>query len=184
MKLNIHIYSGETKNSSRILKEIEAISKLNHEIDIVVTSTSRKGPEFNDDLGEGRKIKIFSLYFMRFEKSILVDLLKYMEFAVRVFVEYRCKKINYLNIHSLNVLVVGVALKLLGDVECLIYDPHELETERVGLRGAPKIISKYIEKFLIKFVDQVIVVSEPIAMWYKKTYRLNEVAIVRKIENK
>jgi glycosyltransferase involved in cell wall biosynthesis len=61
----------------------------------------------------------------------------------------------------------------------LIYDTHELETESAGSYGVRKVLSKIVERSLIGFADVVIVVSASISDWYKNTYRLASVPVVR-----
>ena len=52
----------------------------------------------------------------------------------------------------------------------VIYDTHELETEKIGMTPFRKKISLMIEKFFIHYCDKVIVVGEAIASHYKKLY--------------
>ena len=60
----------------------------------------------------------------------------------------------------------------------LIYDAHELETEKLALRGLRKFLSRLLERVLIPFVDEIITVSDSIAAWYAKTYRIESPAVV------
>ena len=61
----------------------------------------------------------------------------------------------------------------------VVYDCHELETEKYGLNGIRKKIAKITEKVLIKYTDLVVVVSESIHDWYLKEYNLKNVIIVK-----
>jgi glycosyltransferase involved in cell wall biosynthesis len=70
-------------------------------------------------------------------------------------------------------------LKKLGKASHLIYEPHELETERVGLFGMPRKLTKVLERFLIKHIDTLIVVSQPIRNWYIEKYGLEKVFVVQ-----
>ena len=75
------------------------------------------------------------------------------------------------NCHSLNCLFIGVILKIIRGVK-LIYDTHELETERNGLTGIKKVFSKKIEKYCIGYCDHIFVVGDKINRWYKNHYKL------------
>jgi glycosyltransferase involved in cell wall biosynthesis len=81
-------------------------------------------------------------------------------------------------------LPTGVLLKKFGHTKVLIYDPHELETERVGLRGKGQQLTKWLERKLIRFADKTIVVCDPIADWYKKKYALEHVYVIRNMPNR
>jgi glycosyltransferase involved in cell wall biosynthesis len=63
----------------------------------------------------------------------------------------------------------------------LIYDPHELETERLGLYGFGKKISKWIERKFIFSSDAIIVVSESILKWYTASYQLSNIFLIRNV---
>jgi glycosyltransferase involved in cell wall biosynthesis len=66
----------------------------------------------------------------------------------------------------------------------LILDAHELETERIGLKGVSKTLFKWIEKFAIKYIDLIVVVSNSIENWYRSTYKITNVTTVRNIPQK
>jgi glycosyltransferase involved in cell wall biosynthesis len=182
--MNLHLYGGVFKNTTRILKETQSIISLGLAKKIVVASVSpdQYGSQLRID--ENILVDQFIIFSTKLPKSTIADILKYFEYLVRVFLKYRGTQIANINAHSLNVLVVGVLLKKFGKTDRLIYDPHELETERVGLSGAPRMISKLVEKYLIRFVDHVIVVCDPIRDWYKDTYGLNNISVVRNIPKK
>lgn len=182
--MNLHIYAGQFKNASRILKETSSIIGLDLSSQVVITSVSESGKNITRSIDENLIIHAFGLYSSRFQKNLMSDVAKYLEYFIKVFLRYRKSNISVINAHSLNVLIIGVALKMFGNAQRLIYDPHELETERIGLSGAPRMISKLVEKYLIRFVDHVIVVCDPIRDWYQDTYGLNNISVVRNIPKK
>lgn len=61
----------------------------------------------------------------------------------------------------------------------VVYLPHELETERSGLAGFAKYRDKLYEYLFIQYVKDVVVVCEPIALWYRDRYKLRNVHVVR-----
>lgn len=182
--MNLHIYAGQFKNASRILKETRSIIDLGLSSQVVITSVSENGKNITLSIDDKRMVHAFGLYSSNLQKSLMSDLAKYLEYFVKVFFRYRNSKISVINAHNLNVLIIGVALKIFGDAERLIYDPHELETERVGLSQAPRMISKLVERWLIRYVDHVVVVCDPIRDWYQQTYGLKNVSVVRNIPKK
>jgi glycosyltransferase involved in cell wall biosynthesis len=85
-----------------------------------------------------------------------------------------------LQAHSLAALPPAVAAKKVLSVP-LIYDARELETERNGWKRLQKFVARRIESRLIRHADQVLVVSEMIADWYRDTYGLDNVTVVRNV---
>lgn len=63
----------------------------------------------------------------------------------------------------------------------LIYDAHELETERNGLGGVNKWLDRVIERSLIGRCGGVLCVSDSIADWYTRRYRIARPDVVRNI---
>lgn len=63
----------------------------------------------------------------------------------------------------------------------LLYDAHELETERGGWSWPQRFVAKLIERTLIRSVDATVVVSSSIENWYKKAYPGLNVQLVRNI---
>jgi glycosyltransferase involved in cell wall biosynthesis len=177
MVVNLHIYPSPFMFESRIMKETNSLIKLKLVNQIIIASGWQKGLKENEVIGSEFRIKrfrLFSQFIGRYGK-----ILKYFEFYIRVFFEYRNQHIHYLNCHSLLVLPIGFLLKKFGKTKILIYDPHELETEKVGLTGMSQTVSKWMERKLLNYVDKIIVVCDPIAEWYKNEYKLKMVYVIR-----
>ena len=116
-------------------------------------------------------------------KSLLLQAFKYLEWCSRVIFRLWRQDIRVLHAHSLNALPVSVVLKFLTGAK-LVYDAHELETERNGLHGIRKKISLILEFFCIRLVDGVIVVSDSIAGFYREKYKSVCPVVVRNIPAK
>ncbi len=85
-----------------------------------------------------------------------------------------------LHCHSLAALKPAVDAKMALGIP-LIYDARELETERNGWKWLQKVVAKRVEARLIRHVDAVLVVSDSIADWYRETYGLSNVTVVRNV---
>ncbi len=174
---NLHISLTEFRNESRVLKETNSI--LKHQIASKVYVASLH----SDDLLENQiyesniEVKRFKLSTRKLSKGLVIQGFKYLEFIFRVIFFYRNKNIKMVNIHSIALLPLGLLLKYLYNAK-LVYDTHELETETNGSKGIRKKLSKKLEKILIKRVDIVFVVSENIADWYKKEYKMPRPTVV------
>lgn len=178
-RINLHIYPSPFRFESRILKETKSLIELNLIDQIIIASTWEQDLLFVEEIDANRYLKRFKLFFNSFKKNPLVDIFKYFEFIIKVFWYYRSQNIAYVNCHSLLVLPIGVLLKKFGKAQILIYDAHELETERVGLKGTAQKITKWLEKNLIGYVDKIIVVCSPIADWYRNTYDLDNIYVIQ-----
>jgi glycosyltransferase involved in cell wall biosynthesis len=82
--------------------------------------------------------------------------------------------------HGLASLPISVALKLRLGVP-LLYDAHELETERHGWSFKTRLVAKIVERALIGFADHSIVVGESILDWYRKAYPGKPFSLVRNL---
>jgi len=78
-------------------------------------------------------------------------------------------------------LMAAVALKVLHPRAKLIYDAHELETERSGWSDLNKRLASWVESMWIYKADAVFVVSGLIGNWYRDRYQLSNVSLVRNI---
>ncbi len=177
--INLHVYPSPFKFESRILRETKSIIELGLADEVIIASGWNKDLKNWERIDDKRSVKRFKLFFDRFKKNPLIDVLKYFEFILKVFVFYKGKKINIINCHSLFVLPVGYLLKLLESKVWLIYDAHELESQKAGLNKVGKYVSSVMEKFLVKKVDRLIVVSPSIGKWYENKYGLIKVVVLR-----
>ena len=89
------------------------------------------------------------------------------------------RKIDLIHCNDLEPLLFCVWLKIItfGRIK-IIYDAHELETEKNAAKGLRKHLSKFLEARLISKVDAFITVSPSIAEWYRKVYALENPTVV------
>jgi glycosyltransferase involved in cell wall biosynthesis len=168
---NLHISLTEFTHESRALKQTATISSLSEIEHIFIAALHTEDLNKEEKITDRISLKRFALKTRNLSKSLPVQILKYLEFVLRVFFFYKEKNINIVNIHSLALLPLGYLLRLIYRAK-LIYDTHELETEQHNLKNLRKKMSKWLEYLLIKKVDHIFVVSENIADWYEKTYNI------------
>ncbi len=82
--------------------------------------------------------------------------------------------------HSIGPLAASVRIKRKTGAK-LLYDAHELETERAGLHGVRKWVDRHTERRLIRECDAVLCVSDSIADWYRDRYGIERPAVVRNV---
>jgi glycosyltransferase involved in cell wall biosynthesis len=178
--VNLHIYLSPFKNESRILKETASIIRLELADEIIIVASWRSSLPLKERIDEKRKVVRFKSFFQLLPNNIISESLRFFHLIFLIFFRFRSSKPAFVNCHSLSVLFAGVLFKKFAN-SVLIYDAHELETERAGLKGIKKFFAKGLEKILIHQCDHVIVVSNSIADWYKQEYNLNEVHVVRNV---
>ena len=149
-------------NESRIFKESRFLSK-NYNFDkIILLGIFQEGLKKEEALENNIYIKRVSLFNVK-KRSIM-----YLYYYLYVFLFIIFKRPKMINIHTLEFLPLALIAKIFRIK--VIYDAHELETEKANFKGFRKKISKIIERIFIRFVDKVIVVGEAIADEYKKMY--------------
>lgn len=180
-RLNLHIYPSAFKHESRILKETKSIIDLGLADKIVIVAVWEEGLPEREQIDEKREVWRVKLPAKPAKRTIFSEASRYIRLMRKIYKEYKGSSVTHINCHSLAVLPIGVLFKRRKKGITLIYDAHELETLRNGLYGARQKFSALLEKVLIGFVDELIVVSESIAEWYRKTYRLKKVHVVRNV---
>jgi glycosyltransferase involved in cell wall biosynthesis len=170
MKNNLHIYPSPLVNETRIFKEIKSIYELNYFDNIYLAGISKENLPVEENLAS---VKIRRFHLNRTNRNLIFEFIKFPIFCLNVFFYFRKKEIKVVNCHSLHVLPIGVLFKVFKKSQ-LIYDTHELETEVSSAQGLKKKFAKLLERFLIKFVDQIISVNVSIKDWYKREYNFSE----------
>lgn len=130
------------------------------------------------DLDEGGKpansiegINIYSISLKSMKWTFLPKMLMHtcsvIELTSKMLFKALCFKPTVVHCNDTMVLPLGVIVKIITGAK-LIYDAHELESNRNGLA---KMLGKLVfltEKLLWGFVDTLIVVSPSIQTWYKE----------------
>ncbi len=171
----IILYPRVNDHSSRILKQAYYLTEQNIVDEVLILSMY-----FDSKLEE--VVKISDKINIRRLKSVTHGLPKNaLGDAIKFYVfNNLCKKIikdispSLVIPHSLSVLPIGVWAKKSFNVK-LVYDAHELETERFNLKGLRQTISRRMERKLIGHCDKVIVVNEAILKWYQAAYNLQNI---------
>ena len=166
MKRVLHVSPTDIRYDSRILKELKAIN----EIDNIYLKA------FGVEDNEGHKYEIeVPSYLVIFQ--LLSKRLRFLPRPIRYFLnllEATLKltipgvrfKPDIIHCHDTLYLPIAIMIKFFCKSK-LIYDAHELESDKAG---QSKILSRYtlfIEKIAWKHIDLLITVSSSIIEWYK-----------------
>ena len=149
-------------NESRIFKEAIFIAQHLDFESILLIGLWKKGLPKEEYFDAKIHIKRIELGRLQKRAILYVYLFVYCFFFIVV---YRPKMIN---IHTLEFLPLAFIAKCLGLK--VIYDTHELETQKANAKGLRQKFSTLIEKTFIRYADSVVVVGEMIADVYKKMY--------------
>jgi len=125
-----------------------------------------------DSLAGSEKLNIESIILQSRKLTLLPAVLMHSLSVIELTIKMVFKAINLkpkvIHCHDTLVLPLGVLVKLFTGAK-LIYDAHELESDRNGLSNTLGKMTLFVEKLLWRFVDALIVVSPSIQKWYSDT---------------
>lgn len=173
MKSVANIVLNDFVNDNRVWKISNSLKRFC--LPPTVVAIHNKGLLEKERIGavDVERIKLTSRPWPKWK---VVQLLKYIEFLIRVF--FRFRNVDFIHCNDLNALPIGLLVKFFGRDVTVVYDCHEYETEVNGLRGLEKRAKKYLERALIGYVDEVITVSDSIANEYNRIYGIKNPCLV------
>ena len=175
-----HIFCSTLESEPRLIKSILSVrNKIDH-VYIIGLYSPTHGVHLKDEINYSiRKFRPFLNYV---PKVRYMSFIRYTFWYFRIVFYFIFKKIDVIHAHSIEDLPIAYLVSKLKKAK-LLFEPHELETERIGWVGFNKRLAKKIEKLLIHKVDKLYVVSQSIKDWYSKSYGLNidSIKIVRNI---
>ena len=166
---NLHVTLTPFANESRLLKQATTLADSSYVDDVTIVALWQDGLAPRETIADGITVIRMQLCSRSWGQTLVMQMLKYIEFTTRVIWLATRNQIGIFNCHALALLPLGVSVKLLTHAR-LIYDPHELETERAGLTGLRKLFSKLVERSLIRFCDHIFVVGDSIRSDYMQRY--------------
>lgn len=171
----ITVVLNSFQNDSRVLKE--AVSLYNNGFNVEVVALHQAPLKVREKI-KNVSVNRIQLKSRNWPKSKPVQLLKYLEFVYRVVKKYR--HVDIVHCNDLYTLPIGVLIKKLSKKQArIVYDAHEYEINDRPNQSRSSIRRTYLlEKFLIKYADKTITVSQSIAKAYKKLYGIETPAVV------
>jgi glycosyltransferase involved in cell wall biosynthesis len=161
-------------NDSRVLKEAISLANNNYAVEIIAhhDKNLKKTETYKNFL-----IKRFSYLDRSVTKNKIKKVAAYIKYIKESAVY--CKDFDILHCNDLNTLPIALIIKKIYNKNIkVIYDAHEYETETNGLHGIQKSLTKVLERFLIKYANKVITVSNAIADEYVKLYDIQKPSLV------
>ena len=179
----VHITPNAFRHSSRILKECAAASDVYHGAQIWVVALWESGTESEETTEEGISVWRVPLSSRRWPSNLLIQPIKYLEWLFRIIGRLRREDVMLIHAHSVASLPVGVILKWFTGAP-LVYDAHELESERNGISRLRNRLAGITEGIWIRAADATMTVCDSIADWYRNAYGIERPAVVRNIPAK
>ncbi len=170
----LHLSNSDIRIDPRIIKELKALEKLDFDdcIGLGIDRVDDQGLNIPDMAGDVKaeiltcQIKSYRGIFNKIPKQ-LAYVFGLLEITYKFSIAGIRFRPNIIHCHGPFVLLAGVIIKFFNGGK-LIYDAHELESNK---NGQSLIVSKsvfLIEKISWKSVDLLISVSDSILEWYKK----------------
>jgi len=162
------------QNDSRVLKESISLSNAGYEVEVIAHNNSGLNAY---EVEKNFVIRRFSYLDREKSKGIISKLGAYLKY-IKLSVQHT-KNFNILHCNDLDTLPIAFIIKKFINKKIkVVYDAHEHETERHHQSSFDKKILKIIERFLLRSVDKVITVSDPIAEEYVKLYGIKKPTLI------
>ena len=176
----VHVFLSPIQHESRLLKECRSALEARVAARVVVLGLWMDGLAETETNEPGLTIQRVRVRSRGLSRSLPAQALKYIEWMLRVLRRVGTQRPLLVHAHSLAALPVAILAKLW--YRCpVVYDAHELESERTGLTGLRKTLSRHTERLLIRYADRNIVVGEGIADWYACSYGIARPDVVRNV---
>ena len=128
-----------------------------------------------------RNSSVVSIALCSKRVSVLPELFKnilcVLEIIFKMFWMSIKFKPNIIHCHDTPVLPLGLILKALTGAK-IIYDAHELESDRNGLSAIGGKLTFFVEQKAWRFIDRLVVVSPSILSWYEQNIGYKKSAVV------
>ncbi|MCH7418398.1 glycosyltransferase [Pseudomonas mosselii] len=177
MKKILHLTHTDIASDSRVLKEMGALVAAGYKVNGVGVALNegahQSSVQFESQIKSIKTISRKLLFLPRTLRHIasLIELVfKMLPYAI-------WQRPNVVHCHDTLVLPLGVVVKLLTGAK-LVYDAHELESDRNGLSRMQGALTFGVEKLLWRFVDALIVVSPSIESWYRERFGPKPTAVI------
>lgn len=169
-------------NDARVLREATALTDLDYTVTIIAKKELSEMHLSSSEEVRGRvfvnrplKIELPQKITGKIKSSILIKHIPNMLLMFKMIMLGRKYDTDVYHAHDLNTLIQGiVSAKLRVNRKPLIYDSHEVQTSRTHY-SFDKIYK--IEKFLLNFVDEVIVENDTRANYHNDLYGIRPTPI-------
>jgi glycosyltransferase involved in cell wall biosynthesis len=167
-RYNVHVYPNPITHATRVEKVVRSIAAI-ASCKILIFGIHESHLPHSERLSQDVVVRRLQLTFGTNTRNTVLKVLQALEFSLLVLIRCRKQRVDVVNVHTLSLLPLGVAFKYLKGAS-IVYDIHELETEKAQWYGLRRRIARLVEGLLIRHAAQVVVVSPSIADWYSSEY--------------
>lgn len=180
MKTIVHIAFNDLAHESRALKATRVALRDGYADRVVWIGYDGPGLPSHEHHAEG--MEIVRLARRRFPgvPGSIERVLQLRDWGRRMRKEVLGIGPNLLHVHSLASLTQAAALKTVHGLP-ILFDAHELETERHGWSKLRRTAAKWSEWKVIGVPDAMMVVTDSIADWYRDAYDMARPTVVRNL---
>jgi glycosyltransferase involved in cell wall biosynthesis len=161
-------------NDSRVFKTANSLSSEGYKVSVVGHHDVNLA---KSEIVNGVKIHRVSFLNRKITKSKILKLIAYIKYIKEAL--FYSSETDIIHCNDLNTLPIGVLIKKFYNKNVkVVYDAHEYETQKNGLHGIDKKLVALLERYCIKYADQVITVSDSIAHEYVRLYGIDKPYVV------
>ncbi|MGE9746017.1 glycosyltransferase [Bdellovibrio bacteriovorus] len=162
---------------ARILKEMGCLADRGYNVFGFGVRNGMGAPKTTK--AGGFETYLISLYSRKlvFLPKIILHALSLVELTAKMIFFCLRKKPDLVHCGDTLVLPLGVLIKIFTGAK-VIYDAHELESEKIGLSKTLSFLTLSVEKILWRWIDALVVVSPSIARWYMDNVGKKDVEII------
>lgn len=165
----LHLSHTDIRHDGRILKELESLKKL-QDVEIHAFGINDYS-SITHALNQPNHLRTFNLHcnkIKRIPRAIAYTLFL-IEMFIRLIVPMLRLKPQIIHCHDTLVLPIGLIGKIFSK-SILIYDAHELESNKASQSKALSKATLLLEKISWKKIDLLVSVSPSITGWYEKKF--------------
>lgn len=179
-RTNVHFYPSTFRFESRMLKETSTALASGAVDEVLILARWEPGLSEVEQIDSHRTVRRLRTRLGDRLPGVLGSVVRLVEWQARAFIAIVRARPGIVNPHSLPVLPVAAAARLMTRA-AIIYDTHELETETVGASALRRRIGRMLERLLIPMCAAVVVVNQSIGDWYRTHYKRARVIVVRNV---
>ena len=161
----LHLTHTHIPSDSRILKEIYCLVDAGYKVAGIGVGRVMNTPSGVPDKFEHINVDIKSRKLL-FLPKVVRHFFTFLEILIKVIPKSVAYNADIIHCHDTFALFLGVVTKSFLRVK-LIYDAHELESEKNGQSQISKKFILFFERLVWKSITALIVVSPSIESWYR-----------------
>ena len=174
----LHLTHTDVRVDSRILKELSALQAAG-EYELYAIGMAEYGGVSGVNVLHSAQVRSIRLFFRSFRWMLgpVRHVLIYLEMLLRVLVAGLRLRPSLVHCHDTPLLPVSVLLAWLCRAK-MIYDAHELESDKNGQTWLVSRMTYLLEKACWGGVDGFVTVSRSIMRWYESRFASRESELV------